>query len=85
MSDQPKLSVEETANELYHYDEDKDGWQCVIKERTAFIAGHTHATNDANLVPLEKVIKLLRDSGLWVGKKGISIEDLITQIKNLKE
>lgn len=86
MSEQTKLSVEEAAeayikpfaHQLHLGQEEsvkndfKAGWEA-------------HATNDANLVPLEKVIGVLESAAKKTGRSSNTklIKDLITQIKNL--
>lgn len=72
--DQPKLSVEEAAEQFFFKDSKARCWPKATIEYV-FISGHTHATNDANLVPLDKLlfnafIKSLLDSG------GYTITDL---------
>lgn len=78
---QPKLSVEEAAADYATSNEHLASW---FQLNDAFLAGHTHATKDANLVPLDKVIGVLeRIQSDADFASHLYLSQAITQIKNL--
>lgn len=89
MSEQTKLNVEALAETEYKMRTDPDEYcypNSAVTElqRKAFLTGHTHATNDANLVPLDKVLGVLGQMKSSYHLEGhLAINEAITQIKNL--
>lgn len=87
MSEQTKLSVEEAAENYFNFHYPKGA---IYKDDIidSFKAGQNSVLNDANLVPLDKVVEILKStevSGFPYHLVPFSeaIDRIITQIKNL--